>query len=54
MRLSPRRAGDPSRLIAGADRIRQELGWQPRHDDLRAIVAQALAWERALPHRNQR
>ncbi|MEH3146491.1 MAG: UDP-glucose 4-epimerase GalE [Methylobacterium frigidaeris] len=54
VRLSPRRAGDPSRIVAGADRIRTELGWTPRHDDLRGIVTQALTWEEALVRRNQR
>ncbi|TFZ54149.1 UDP-glucose 4-epimerase GalE, partial [Methylorubrum sp. Q1] len=29
VRLSPRRAGDPAQIIAGADRIRNELGWTP-------------------------
>lgn len=54
VRLSPRRPGDPARIIAGADRIRTELGWTPQHDDLDAIVAQALAWEDALAKRNRR
>ena len=54
VRLSPRRAGDPAQIIAQADRIRAHLGWQPRHDDLDAIVAQALAWEDALVKRNRR
>jgi UDP-glucose 4-epimerase len=48
VRLSPRRAGDPAALIAKADRIRAELGWVPQHDDLEAIITQALAWERKL------
>ena len=43
-----RRAGDPAYLVARADRIRTELGWQPRFDDLRAIVSHSLAWERKL------
>lgn len=43
-----RRAGDPPQLIALADRIRETLGWQPRHEDLEAIVASALSWERRL------
>jgi UDP-glucose 4-epimerase len=34
--------------VARADRIRTELGWQPRYDDLRAIVSSALAWEQKL------
>jgi UDP-glucose 4-epimerase len=43
-----RRAGDPAYLVARADRIRTELGWQPRYDDLEAIVTHSLAWERKL------
>jgi len=38
----PRRAGDPTRLVASAERARQRLGWEPRLD-LRAMVADA--WE---------
>jgi UDP-glucose 4-epimerase len=48
VRLGPRRRGDPAAIIAKAGRIRAELGWIPRHDDLREIVSQALAWERRL------
>jgi UDP-glucose 4-epimerase len=44
----PRRAGDPPALVARADRIRQELGWKPRLDDLDTIVRTALAWERRM------
>ncbi|MDB5511666.1 MAG: galE [Enterovirga sp.] len=53
VKLSPRRPGDPAAIIAKADRIRAELGWVPQHDDLDAIVAQALAWERHLANRNR-
>jgi UDP-glucose 4-epimerase len=48
IREEPRRAGDPAYLVARAERVRGELGWQPRYDDLRAIVASSLAWERKL------
>ncbi len=48
IREEPRRPGDPPFLVARADRIRAELGWQPRYDDLRAIVTHSLAWERKL------
>jgi UDP-glucose 4-epimerase len=34
--------------VARADRIRQELGWRPRYDDLTAIVSHSLAWEKKL------
>ena len=45
---SERRAGDPPRLIAEAARIREHLGWQPRHQDLAGIVRSAYAWEQRL------
>jgi UDP-glucose 4-epimerase len=48
IREEARRAGDPAYLVARADRIRAELGWRPRYDDLEAIVAHSLAWERKL------
>ncbi len=48
VREEARRAGDPAYLVARAERIRAELGWQPRYDDLRAIVSSALAWEHRL------
>jgi UDP-glucose 4-epimerase len=48
IREEARRAGDPAYLVARAQRIRSELGWQPRFDDLEAIVASSLAFERKL------
>jgi UDP-glucose 4-epimerase len=48
IREESRRAGDPPYLVARADRIRAELGWHPRYDDLAAIVSSSLAWERKL------
>lgn len=52
--LGPRRPGDPAAIVASRERISRELGWQPRFDDLDAIVASALEWEEALVRRNQR
>ncbi|MGB6310216.1 MAG: UDP-glucose 4-epimerase GalE [Steroidobacteraceae bacterium] len=48
IREEARRAGDPAYLVARADRIRAELGWRPRYDDLRAIVTHSLEWEKKL------
>jgi UDP-glucose 4-epimerase len=48
IREEARRAGDPAYLVAKADRIRTELGWAPRYDDLQKIVTHSLAWERKL------
>jgi UDP-glucose 4-epimerase len=43
-----RRPGDPVEVIAAARRIRDVLGWQPRHADLEQIVGDALRFERRL------
>lgn len=43
-----RRPGDAAMLIARAERIREVLHWEPRYDDLVAIVATTLDWERRL------
>jgi UDP-glucose 4-epimerase len=41
-----RRAGDPPSLVAGADKVRQVLHWEPRYDSLSKIAESSLAWER--------
>src|SRR6202795_3165217 len=46
---SPRRAGDPAVLIASSEKIRRDLGWQPRFPDLKAIVESAWQWQRTHP-----
>jgi UDP-glucose 4-epimerase len=48
VREEPRRAGDPPSLVASNERVRSELDWKPRLDDLDAIVKSALEWERKL------
>jgi UDP-glucose-4-epimerase GalE len=49
MKQGSRRAGDPPALVASADKIRRELGWTPRHPDLRAILETAWNWHRRHP-----
>ncbi len=46
---SPRRPGDPARLIASSQKIREELGWIPRYPDLETIVKTAYDWHRKHP-----
>ena len=46
---SPRRAGDSAVLIASSEKIRRELGWQPRFGDLQSIVESAWQWHRSHP-----
>lgn len=48
VREGPRRAGDPPWLVADARKLREVLGWEPKHDDLDDIVRTAFAWERKL------
>ncbi len=46
IREEARRPGDPSILVARAQRVRDVLGWKPQLDDLEAIVRSSLEWER--------
>jgi UDP-glucose 4-epimerase len=49
VRMGPRRPGDPAVLIASSDKIKSELGWQPRYQDLRVIIESAWRWMLAHP-----
>ncbi len=51
-KMEDRRAGDPPMLISANQRILDTLDWQPRYNDIDAIVGDALAWERKLLQRN--
>jgi UDP-glucose 4-epimerase len=53
VREAPRRAGDPPAIVAGAEKVRAVLGWQPTHADLEEIVGSAYAWENYLRTRNR-
>jgi UDP-glucose 4-epimerase len=39
-----RRPGDPAVLVADSTRVRRELGWKPRYEDLEAIIGTAWRW----------
>lgn len=43
----PRRAGDPSRLVADASAARRALGWVPRHTEIDVIIRSAHQWHRS-------
>jgi UDP-glucose 4-epimerase len=45
----PRRAGDPPRLVASAQKAFQELGWKPRFPKLEEIVSSAWEWHTRHP-----
>ncbi len=45
-----RRAGDPPRLIAASAKVKRELGWHPRFQQLQAIVESAWKWHQKFPN----
>ena len=45
----PRRAGDPPRLVAAANKAITELGWKPQYPKLEDIVKTAWAWHLKHP-----
>jgi len=47
---TPRRAGDPEVLVASSERIQRELGWKPKHAELRSIVSSAWEWHWRHPN----
>jgi UDP-glucose 4-epimerase len=47
---APRRPGDPARLVASSDKIRDELGWNPQYPDLENIIETAWNWHRSHPN----
>ena len=46
----PRRAGDPSTLIASSAKAKEVLGWNPRYADLHTIIATAWQWHENHPN----
>lgn len=47
--ICPRRAGDPSTLIASSKKAREKLGWEPRFSRIEDIIASAWNWHRNNP-----
>lgn len=42
--IGPRRAGDPSVLVASVERAREQLGWTPARSSIDEIVSDAVRW----------
>ncbi len=42
--MQPRRAGDPSHLVADAAKAGEVLGWKPQHPQLADIISSAWKW----------
>jgi UDP-glucose 4-epimerase len=46
---APNRSGDAPRLVASSEKIRRELGWQPKYPGLEEIIASAWEWHQKHP-----
>jgi len=47
--ICPRRAGDPSTLIASSQKAREKLDWEPKFSKVEDIIASAWNWHRNNP-----
>ncbi|MGB7296759.1 MAG: UDP-glucose 4-epimerase GalE [Candidatus Aminicenantales bacterium] len=47
---TPRRPGDPARLVASPALIQKEHGWEAKHSSLEEIISSAWGWHRKHPH----
>ncbi len=50
VQIEPQRAGDPSRLVANAEKAQRVLGWRPLDSDLTSILRTAWEWLEKHPH----
>jgi UDP-glucose 4-epimerase len=49
-KIAPRRAGDPSKLVADAKKAREVLGWNPQFPDIESIIESAWKWHEKNPN----
>ncbi|MDO4778037.1 MAG: UDP-glucose 4-epimerase GalE [Tissierellia bacterium] len=47
--ISPRRAGDPAKLIASNEKAKEILGWVPKHSSIEEIISDAWKWHKSHP-----
>lgn len=45
-----RRAGDPAKLVASSIKAREELGWQPKLENVEAMISSAWNWHKNHPN----
>ena len=49
VRMGARREGDPAVLIASSEKIKNEMGWSPKHQELESIIESAWNWLQEHP-----
>ncbi|MEW6535337.1 MAG: UDP-glucose 4-epimerase GalE [Candidatus Auribacterota bacterium] len=47
--MAPRRPGDPAQLVGSSEKIRKELGWNPRFTSLEQMIESAWKWKLKHP-----
>lgn len=47
--IAPPRKGDPAAIYADSTKAKNELGWEPKYDDLENIVKTAWKWHKSHP-----
>jgi UDP-glucose 4-epimerase len=50
VKIGARRSGDVDVLVADSTRIKNDLGWKPEYDNLRAIIETAWNWHKSHPN----
>lgn len=48
-KAGPRRPGDPATLVASSEKIKKDLGWNPKKTDLATIIGDAWKWHQKHP-----
>ena len=48
--VSPRRAGDPAKLVASSEKAMHELHWTPKYNSLEKIIETAWKWHQTHPN----
>lgn len=49
-KIAPRRAGDPSSLVASSQKAKEVLGWKPKYEEVHAIIETAWNWHVQHPN----
>ena len=48
-KVCERRAGDPAKLVADSTKARKELGWEPKFENVNAMISSAWKWHQNHP-----
>ena len=48
-KICERRAGDPAKLVASSEKARKELNWQPKLENVEAMISSAWKWHQNHP-----